>query len=1305
MFFIRLFSFTLLFLISAFSLSGQQGNPESSRIARSYSADTAFFHVEMNGPAKYDPSKNNLPYYTVSRTTGYNESATPNLVVKKTRLVENIHRPVFQKFFSAFLTSQFTLERTQSLSKNQNLNQHKLFPFRLNSSNQVEELIDYEVTWQVGARNHSAAREMATFTSNSVLSSGSWYKIGVTQTGIYRLSRSFLNTIGINTATMDHTQLRVYGNGGKMLPERNKDFRYDDLEENAIKVVLTPEGAFDYALFYATGTTEWIKTNSNAGLKYRAVKSLYSDTSFYFITVGQGQGKRIGTQASLSQTPDFNATSYDYFNYHEDDITNFGKSGRAFYGEYFDINTSYSFSWNDGDFLQDSLIAEVSLVALHRETSNFITVGNGLNFNLTTQPVMPSQYSRYAEPSIQVGRTINTKSSDITLSVTKVTARSLGWLDKITVNARRALTVRNRQFNFRDSRTVGAGKTCLFNINAAAPGIHLWNVSNPLNPVEQAFQVNGAGLDFTCYTDTLNEFCIAPSTDLYTPVFVGRVANQNLHNISRANYLIITHPLFIREAEYMGMFHQKKEGLSYAVATTDQIYNEFSSGKQDIAAIRDFIRMVYNRTITLPEDQQLKYVLLMGDGSFNNKSRNIVNNSNFIPTYQSRESLSPVYSIVTDDFYGLMDPDEGYYADDDSQGKIDLGIGRFPCRTISEVKAVINKIENYYRTDANFLANNIQQENSGSFYESPMGDWRTWLMFLSDDEDGGLHMQQSERLTQTIKSLVPSYNIDNISLDAYQRFSTPGGYRYPDAASEFLKRISKGTLIFNYTGHGGEVGLTDERVIDLDIVNGFSNFQKLALFITATCEFSRYDDPGRTSAGEICLLNPRGGAVALYSTCRVAFANKNEEINQEVLKRLFTRLPNGQWPTLGDALALTKATVGQNFFFANFLLLGDPAMRLAYPEEKVITSHINNVPVSPSVSDTLKGLSKITIKGFVADKNGNRLSGFNGLVYPTVFDKEQNVVCLMNSPASGVYYSNTDTAKRYPFQFPLQKNILYRGKTLVTDGEFSFSFIVPKDISFAVGPGKISYYATNGTTDADGYYNQLMVGGISSDNSLLDNEGPVIELFLNDRNFVNGGLTNERPVLLADIADSSGINTLGTGIGHDISVILDANSSQPVILNDYYEANLNSYQSGRVRYPYDELSEGNHTLSFKAWDIQNNSSTANLDFIVAKSGELALKHVLNYPNPFTTRTKFMFQHNQACNPLKVTIQIYTISGKIVKTIQKATSCEGPVSEGIDWDGRDDYGDRLARGVYIYKLAILDVDNKKAEKIEKLVILN
>jgi hypothetical protein len=326
-------------------------------------------------------------------------------------------------------------------------------------------------------------------------------------------------------------------------------------------------------------------------------------------------------------------------------------------------------------------------------------------------------------------------------------------------------------------------------------------------------------------------------------------------------------------------------------------------------------------------------------------------------------------------------------------------------------------------------------------------------------------------------------------------------------------------------------------------------------------------------------------------------------------------------------------------------------------------------------------------------------------VYPTVFDKQQLIVCLLNTTESGIMYTSTDTSKIYPFQFPLQKNIIYRGKCLVTNGDFSFTFIVPKDVSFAPGPGKISYYATDGMVDADGYYTQVTVGGVSSKNVLVDNQGPEVRLYLNDKNFVNGGLTNEKPVLFADLLDSSGINTIGSGIGHDITVILDANSSKPIVLNDYYESSLNSYQSGRVRYPYSDLSDGNHTLTFKVWDIQNNSTTVNSDFVVAKTAELALKHVLNYPNPFTTRTKFMFEHNQGCNPLKVTVQVYTVSGKLVKTIQKSVGCEGASPEGIEWDGRDDYGDKLARGVYIYKLGILDVENKKAEKIEKLVILN
>lgn len=1299
---------TLTFVLLQFHFFAQNEVKEVSRILLSNPSDTALIHIEMSN-ANYDRQKNDLPYFTVSETTTYDQSASPNLVVKKTALVEEPHASLIKKYFSKFLTNQFVIEKTPSLSKNQNLNHHKLFPFRYNNLGQLEELITYDVTWQVTTVNNSAARSASGFANNSVLANGNWYKIAVTQTGIHKLTKSFFNSIGINTGSLDASKIRVFGNGGKMIPERNKDFRYDDLEENAIKIVLAQDGSLDYALFYATGTTEWVNTNSATGLKFSAVKSLYSDTSFYFINVDQGNGKRITTKASLSQSPDFNSNTYDYFNYHEENVVNFAKSGRDFYGEYFDLTTSYGFQLGEGnnDFIvNDDIIAEVTLAAFYKDPTDFIINGNGLNFGITTSGITLGNYSDLAAAVTKTSKGPNTTNSELTFSITKQTSKSLGWLDKITVNARRSLNLVNRQFSFRDSRVTGLNKTCNFSINNTSSGtINLWNVTDRVNPVEQSFNSNGSALNFVCSVDSLNEFCIAPVNDFYTPVYVGKVINQNIHAISKANYLIITHPLLIKEAEYMGAFHKQKEGLSYAVVTTDQIYNEFGSGKQDVAAIRDFIRMVYSRTISLPEDQQLKYVLLMGDGSFNNKNRNIVNNSNLIPTYQSHESLNPVRSIVTDDFYGLMDPDEGYYAENDNAGAIDLGIGRFTCRTVTEAKAVIAKIENYYKKDPNYVANNSAPETSIILNESPRGDWRTWMLFLADDEDGATHMKQSENLANTVKLVAPLYNLDKINLDAYQRFSTPGGYRYPDAAEDFLKRMKKGALIFDYTGHGGEVGLTAERLIDLDIVKNLDNFNKLPLFITATCEFSRYDDPGRTSAGELCLISPKGGAIALLTTCRVAYSNYNETINTEVLKRLFTRLPNGKWPALGDAIALTKATVGQQYYYANFHLLGDPALIMAYPDEKVVTSHINEAAVTPSILDTLGALSKVTIKGFVADNSGNKLSNFNGLVYPTVFDKEQTVVCLLNTEDSGIRYSNDDTAKIYPFQFKLQKNILYRGKCLVTNGEFAFTFIVPKDISFAYGPGKITYYATNGTEDASGYYNQLLVGGASSDATLVDNEGPRVNLFLNDKNFVSGGLTNEKPVLFADLTDSSGINTIGTGIGHDISVILDANSSKPVVLNDYYESNLNSYQSGRVRYPYTELTEGQHNLTFKVWDIQNNSSTVYTDFIVAKSAELALKHVLNYPNPFTTRTKFMFQHNQACNPLKVTVQIYTISGKIVKTIQKNTSCEGSEPEGIDWDGKDDYGDKLGRGVYIYKLAILDVDNKKAEKIEKLVILN
>jgi len=1052
-----------------------------------------------------------------------------------------------------------------------------------------------------------------------------------------------------------------------------------------------------HVLIDAPGPTEWKTTTTNTGLTYSATKNLYSDTSYYFLTVDPTvNGKRINSLSGASLTSNVSTSSYDYYNFHEEELYNFIKSGRNFFGENFDVNNTYSFNWNDGDFLADSILAEASILSRARVTANYLVEGNGLNFIVTTFSNNVDYYlgSYGDQRTVFRAARMPGASSNISLSITKQTSNAIGWLDKLTINARRGLTLNTKQFQFRDSRVTAPNNICNFSITAPLTGSpSIWNVTDPFNPVIVSYVSSGPNISFKAATDTLKEFCIAPTLDFYAPVNFGKVANQNLHAFQQADYLIITHPLFAAQAQRLGKLHKDQEGLSYRIATTDQIYNEFSSGRPDISAIRDFTRMLYSRN--LAAGKQVKYLLLMGDGSYKNKSRNLINNSNLIPTYQSQNSLDPTNSLATDDFYGLMDPGEGFLAED--VGKVDIGIGRLTCRNSSEMNAVVNKIENYYKKDAGFKINDINPENCNNLNESNMGDWRNWLMFVSDDQDGAEHMRQADSLTKIIQQKTQQFNIDKIPLDAYKMLSTPGGKRYPDASEDFNRRIKKGVLIFNYTGHGGEVGLTEERIIDVPTINRFDNFNKLALFITATCEFSRYDDPDRTSAGELCLLNPKGGAIALFTTCRVAYSYPNFLLNESLLKGLFSKV-NNRWPTLGDVVQKTKSDLKQIRYYANFHLLGDPAMPLAYPEQKVVTSKINNVPVTISSSDTLGALAKITITGYVADTSGNKLTNYNGIVYPSVFDKERTIIGLVNDAGS------INNLTSLPFQFNTQKNILYRGKSQVINGDFSFTFLVPKDISFSPGRGRISYYATDGQTDASGIYSNLIVGG-TSQNVVIDNDGPQVNLFLNDKNFINGGTTNEKPIMYADIVDSSGINTVGNGIGHDISLVLDANGNNPLVLNDYYEANLNSYQSGRVRYPFNELSEGEHRLTFKVWDVQNNSNTSYTDFIVASSAELALKHVLNYPNPFTTRTKFYFEHNQACNPLKVNIQIFTVTGKAVKTIQKSITCEGFRPEGIDWDGKDDYGDKLARGVYIYKLAILDIDNKKAEKIEKLVILN
>jgi hypothetical protein len=1272
----------------------------NSNIISSSSEDSVLIKVEVKD-AHYDNSKNNLPFFIVSKNTPYDQNAAASLIIKKTEIVTEPHASIIKKQFSKFLTQNFQIISTASLCKNENLNHHQIIPFRLNNLNQIEELIDYSVNWQISTDNNRKLNAAPLFKNNSILATGDWFKIGITKTGFYKIDKTLLTSIGIDLNNLNPKNIRIYGNGGRMLPELNSAFRYDDLEENAIQVIGENDGVFDnsdYIIFYAKDATGWTNTGDQTGLKFKCDKNLYSDTSFYFINVSLGLGKRVASPPATVLSPNVSTSSYDYYNYSETNTTNFVKSGREFYGEYFDITNSYGFNWNDGGFVaNDTIVSEVKMAGRGIAGGTFLVSGAGLNFNVNTNAVNINNYlADYAELGSQVGKGLLNDPNIISLIISKQTSNCLGWLDKITINARRNLNIYSKQYEFRDTRISKPGNICNFNfINTLSVNPLIWNVSDPINPYVQAYSSVSSNISFVANADSLNTYAVSPGIDFYTPTFVGKVLNQNLHNVQQADYVLITHPLFVSQAQRLATIHQQNEGLTYAIATIDQIYNEFSSGRPDISGIRDFIRMIYSRNIAA--GKQVKYVVLVGDGSYNNINRNVLTNSNLIPTYETSNSTSYLSSTASDDFYGLMDPSEGVSVDQ-AGAVIDIGVGRLTCRNLSEVTNVINKIENYYKKDPDFKIQESTPENCNQINTPPLGDWRNWLVYVGDDEDQATHMWQADQLSDIVQTNNQSYNIDKIYLDSYQQFSTPGGQRYPDAAEDLLRRFKKGALVFNYTGHGGEVGLTAERILDVPTINSLDNFNKLPLFVTATCEFSRYDDPDRTSAGELCLLNPKGGAVALLTTCRLAFSSTNFALNSKLFGYLFKKLPNGKMPALGDVIQETKGSLTQSIYYANFHLLGDPAMPLAYPQQKVVTTKINNSLVTPTSIDTLAALAKITVTGYVSDTLGNKLSNFNGVVYPTVFDKEDSVTCLLNDAES--YYPTPGT----PFKFTMQKNILYHGKTQVTNGDFSFTFIVPKDISFAIGPGKISYYATNGVIDAAGYTKNVKVGG-GAKNPVIDNDGPQLALYLNDKGFVNGGTTNEKPILYANLTDSSGINTVGASIGHDITVILDQNTSKPTILNDYYEANLNSYQSGKVRYPFEELPEGNHRITFKAWDIQNNSGTVSTDFVVARSAELALTHVLNYPNPFTSNTKFYLEHNQACNPLKITIQIFTISGKIVKTIQKTVTCEGFRPEGIDWDGKDEFGDKLGRGVYVYKLAIINTDNQKAEKTEKLVILN
>lgn len=1122
------------------------------------------------------------------------------------------------------------------------------------------------------------------FTSNSVLSSGSWYRIGITQQGVYKMSYQFLKDLGIDVDNMDPRRLRLYGNGGGQLPFNNSTFRRDDLQENAILVEGESDGVFDntdYVLFFGTSQVRW-KYDGN-GETFTHQLNAYADTTYYFINTDLGNGKRIQSLSESGLAASQTVTTYNDFQFVESELVNLLKSGREWYGEDLDnLNSSRSYNFSFPNLIASEPVTfRANMIARAvngSSTTNRVTASLSGQSPLVTNfnNVGSSPQDNYALP-VSFNRTFLPASGNITatISFSSSDPNALGWVNFLELNARCALTAtgRSTQMGFRDARSVGPGNVSEFRIASVTGAHRVWDITDPLNVGSQSFRLVSGEIRFTTSTASLKEFHLFDGVNFLTPVKAGAILNQNLHALPQADMIIVAPSQFLSAAAKLADYHRLRDGLVVHVVTPEQIFNEFSSGAQDVCAIRDFMKMFYDRANSPAE--MPRYLLLYGDASYDMKYR-ISNNSNLITSFQSAGSLNQTQTYMSDDFFGLLDDTEG----DWTSGEIvDMAVGRLPVRNSTEAEAMLNKILRYGGGDDPSLA---------------LGDWRNNITFVADDQDSNTHFKQSDTLAARANRNDGVYNIDKIYLDAYNQVSTPGGQRYPDVQQAIVDRVQRGTLLLTYIGHGGEVGWAHERILEVSDINNWTNTNKLAAFLTATCEFTRVDDPSRTSAGELVMLNPNGGGICLYTTSRLAFSSSNNNLCQRFFTHVFTPI-NGRMPTMGEVFEQTKIDVYTDPYVRNFLLIGDPALRLAYPQHEIVTSTINGTPIG-QFADTLKALSRVTVTGEVRGSNGSRLSSFNGVLYPTVYDKSETIYTLGND-------QNVSNDPSFPAPFQLRKNVIFRGKVSVTNGEFSFSFVVPKDIRFQVGNGRISYYAQNGQTDAHGYNNEVLVGGFNAQ-AATDSKGPEIRLYMNDDKFVRGGMTDASPFLYAVVNDTSGINTIGNGIGHDMTAELSTETNKVFVLNDYFESDLNSYQNGQVRYPFKDLRSGPHTVTFKVWDVYNNSSEATTDFVVAESADLALNHVFNYPNPFTTKTTFMFEHNRPFTNLDVQVQVFTVSGKLVKTLSGKIYSTGYRSDDLQWDGLDDFGDRIGRGVYVYKLRVRASDGSYADKFEKLVIL-
>ncbi len=1130
------------------------------------------------------------------------------------------------------------------------------------TSNKYDELlrsacINYDVArfWQQPKKT-----SIKKINTSSVLASGKWVKFEAPEEGIYKIDRDFLTSAGFDLSSIDPRKIKIYNNGGKVLPESVTENRPIDLVENAITIVGEDDGKFDeqdYIIFYGRGTDFWdYDPKQNKIVRFHHP---YSNHNYYWITYGGENGKRIQNEASLNTTPEYSQTSTLAFADLDEDKINLAKSGRDYYGDNFTQSvTSHTYI--------NSLNGRISSYPINYRMRFAVASKSGLTLKATeNNKSLLSQYlNGYGNADYTVGKLhdnitttligeLQEDRSVLKLSIEPSEVNSVGYLDYFEISYVKDLKAFDNKILFFSKDTTAVIEYSLHDFPST--DISVYDVSDPANVklITNPVLLSGGDCKFQIAETegSVSKYIGLSNKNFLTPVNPVSVENSDLRGIQDgAKYIIISPKEFLDAANRLKNFRESEAvvPISTIVVRVDQIFNEFSCGILDVSAIRDFIKYAYDNWQITPES-----VLFFGKGTFDYKNTEGFND-NFVPTWQTKESLVYIQggdSYTADDFYVKMDNIIGFPEDN-----IDLIPARITAASLTQANDYVTKDIDY----------ELNSEN---------GVWKNTMTLVADDAlttkgpEANLHTPQMETIAN---SIIPKlYNLDKIYLADYPTIITSAGRRKPQVNTAIIDAINRGTVLLNYIGHGNPEVWTHEYVFEKSVTIPQLHNKDYFFLVAATCDFAYYDVPNESSSTDELVLKPDGGAIAALSSVRVVTSSANDELNRAFMTNLLVspRDTLNLMKTIGSVYFATR----QNRNRANdrkFHLFGDPLLRLQVPRYKGTIDTIDGKSLTTDIQ--LKALSSSEVSGTILTPQGLRNENFNGEGILTIFDSER----IKKLEQLGNY------------QVVIPGGVIFKGRVSVNNGEFKANFVVPKDISYENKNGKIIFYFFDDKSDGIAFTNQITVGGTDT-TAVNDGTGPEIEVFLDNTASYNAYLVGPQPDLIVKLSDETGLNTTGTGVGHKLEGILNQDESNPLDFTSYFTGDLDAAgKSGEINYKFDKLAEGEYSLIVKAWDVFNNYSSETTYFSVVADDQLVVRDVYNYPNPFRSNTTFTFQHSLN-QPVDVKVKIYTIAGRMIKEIESNNVGEKFVK--INWDGRDGDGDMIANGTYLYKIIVKSSD--------------